>query len=63
MQEDLRPAFILKEVTNARFQRMKVHHAPVSAAFSLINENNFSITESSPVSDSKFTGRINKEIK
>lgn len=62
MKDDLRPAFILNEVKDARFSRMKVQHAPVTAAIILNNVNNFSIKESGVIPDSKFAGIINKEI-
>lgn len=63
MKDDLRPAFILNDVKDARFSRMKIQRAPVTAAFVLSNVNNFAITESGLIPDNRFTGIINREIK
>jgi polygalacturonase len=50
-QEDLRPAFVLQDVTGADFFRVRAQHASATPTFHLKRVNDFSVAQSRTVSD------------
>ncbi len=50
-KEDLRPAFVLQDVTGADFFRVRAQHAAATPTFHLKRVNDFSIAQSRTVSD------------
>jgi hypothetical protein len=53
MKEDLRPAFVLNDVKDADFFRLKAQHAPDVPTFMLTNVENFSLQQSPQLSDTR----------
>lgn len=52
-KEDMRPAFILEDVQNADFFHVDAQHAPGAPAFVLENITGFSVSQSTPVVDTR----------
>jgi len=53
LKEDVRPAFVLSDVTGADFNRVRAQLAPSATAFVLKDVSDFSVTASRPVADTR----------
>lgn len=53
MKEDLRPAFVLNDVKDADFFRLRAQHAPDVPTFTLANVENFSLQQSAQLPDTR----------
>jgi polygalacturonase len=61
-REDLRPAFVLQDVTGADFFRVKVQHASDVATFALKQVTDFSISQSRPVADTRLESVAERKL-
>jgi len=61
-KEDLRPAFVLQDVKDAHFFRVRAQHAADTPTFALKNVADFSVSQSRPVPDTQLESAQEKKL-